>query len=75
VAFRTEKSILKLRDEREGHDKAIRQADSRDELQEAIVVKMRHLTNADEDVCIALLESNSYDVKTSIETFFSSNKR
>lgn len=67
-----EKGILKTRDVRES-DRAIVQADSRDELQQAVLVKMKNVTNADEDVCIALLESNGYDVTTSIEAFFQSN--
>jgi len=48
------------------------QANSRDELQKAVLVKMKSVTNADESVCIALLESNCYDLKTSIEAFFQS---
>jgi hypothetical protein len=49
------------------------ESDSRDELEKAIVMKMKSVTNADENVCIALLEDNNYDVKTSIEAFFQSS--
>ena len=47
-------------------------ADSREELQKAVLVKMKSVTKADEDICIAMLEDNNYDLKTSIETFFQS---
>jgi hypothetical protein len=48
-------------------------ADSRQELQNAVVVKMKAVTAADEDICIALLEQHNYDVTTSIEAFFQSS--
>jgi hypothetical protein len=34
---------------------------------------MKSVTKADESICIALLEENNYDVKTSIEAFFQSS--
>jgi hypothetical protein len=34
---------------------------------------MKKVTGAEEDVCIAILETNSYDLKTSVETFFLQN--
>ena len=42
---------------------------SRDELQKNVLARMKSVTNAEDDVCIALLESNSYDLKTSIEAY------
>lgn len=47
-------------------------ARSRDELERAVLVKMKSVTGAEEDVCVAMLESNGYDLKTSIEAFFQS---
>jgi hypothetical protein len=49
------------------------QSDSREELEKTILMKMKSVTNADETICIALLEENHYDVKTSIEAFFQSS--
>jgi UBA-like domain len=46
------------------------QASSREELQRAVVVKMKAVTNADEEVCISILEDNRYDLKQSVEAFF-----
>jgi len=63
--------VLATKDERERELTTLK-ASSREELQNAVLVKMKSVTNADESVCIALLESNSYDLKTSIEAFFQS---
>ena len=51
-------------------EQAICKASSREELQKAVLVKMKAVTNADDDVCIALLEDFQYDLKQSIEAFF-----
>lgn len=45
-------------------------ATSREELQQATLTKMKSVTGAEEDVCVAMLESNGYDLTTSIETFY-----
>jgi hypothetical protein len=45
-------------------------SDSREDLEKAILVKMKNVTKADEDVCVAMLESNGYNLKTSVEAFF-----
>jgi prophage DNA circulation protein len=42
----------------------------RDALKKNLVVEMKSVTGADESVCVSLLESHSFDLKTSIETFF-----
>jgi hypothetical protein len=45
------------------------EATSREDLQKATIVKMKSVTGAKDDLCIAMLESNGYDLKTSIEAF------
>lgn len=47
-------------------------SDSRDELQKNLVSRMQSVTHASEDVCISLLQSTSFDLKTSIETYLTS---
>lgn len=42
----------------------------REALKKNLVVEMKSVTGAEESVCVALLESHSFDLKTSIETFF-----
>lgn len=49
----------------------ILKVDSREELHSHLISRMKSVTNASEDICISLLESNSYDLKTSIEAFLS----
>jgi hypothetical protein len=67
-----ERAVLRTKEARDNDLTAVK-ADSRDELEKAIVMKMKSVTDADESVCIALLEDNNYDVKTSIEAFFQSS--
>lgn len=67
----TEKSVLKKKEERDVHS-TISSTGSRDELERAMIVKMKSVTNANEDVCISMLESNGYDLKSSIEAYFQS---
>jgi UBA-like domain len=50
----------------------LRSTQSQDELRRSVLVKMRGVTNADETVCVSILESHSYDLKTSIEAYFQS---
>jgi cAMP phosphodiesterase len=52
------------------HDEMLMKATSREELQQATLTKMKSVTGAEEDVCVAMLESNGYDLTTSIETFY-----
>lgn len=63
--------ILSKKQERD-LDSATLKAESREDLQSAVIVKMKSVTNADESVCVALLEDHNYDLKTSIEAFFQS---
>jgi len=46
-------------------------ADSKEELQQNVLVKMKSVTGAADDVCVSLLENNNYNLKTSIEAFLS----
>lgn len=64
-----EKSVLKKKELRE-RDVIISTAGSREELEQSILVKMKSVTGADEGVCVAMLEENGWELKTSIETFF-----
>lgn len=64
-----EKSILKKKDET---DSDIKLSGSKEELERTLLVKMKSVTKASQEVCISLLESNSYDLKTSIEAYFQS---
>mmetsp|Transcript_17885 Transcript_17885/g.33146 ORF Transcript_17885/g.33146 Transcript_17885/m.33146 type:complete len:122 (-) Transcript_17885:887-1252(-) len=70
--FSLERHILKRKEERD-QDQILYKASSRDELQSSTINKMKNVTGAEEDVCVAILESNSYDLKMSIETFFLQN--
>lgn len=63
---------MKKKQERD-MDLTVAAARSRDELENAVLIKMKNVTGADDSVCIAMLESNGYDLKTSIETFFQSS--
>jgi hypothetical protein len=46
------------------------QLSDREALKKNLVVEMKSVTGAEESICVALLESHSFDLKTSIETFF-----
>jgi len=61
---------VKKRKEEAEQDRMLMKAQSREELQQATLTKMKNVTGAKEDVCVAMLESNGYDLKTSVETFF-----
>lgn len=61
--------MLKKLEERE-NDQILMKATSREELQAATLTKMKSVTGAHEEICVAMLESNGYDLKTSIEAFY-----
>lgn len=44
-------------------------ATSREELEKATITKLKSVTGAKEEICVAMLESNGYDLKTSIEAY------
>eukprot|EP00542_Grammatophora_oceanica_P003674 CAMPEP_0194070744 /NCGR_PEP_ID=MMETSP0009_2-20130614/88342_1 /TAXON_ID=210454 /ORGANISM="Grammatophora oceanica, Strain CCMP 410" /LENGTH=118 /DNA_ID=CAMNT_0038724031 /DNA_START=24 /DNA_END=380 /DNA_ORIENTATION=+ len=70
-AYAVEKSVLQKKEERD-LDIAATSTGSRDEIERSIMVKMKSVTKADEDVCVAVLQSNGYNLKNSIEAFFQS---
>jgi hypothetical protein len=72
VSLSPEREVLKKKEERD-EEYALISAGSREELKESVLARVKSVTKASEDVCIALLESNSYDAKTSIEAYFSSS--
>lgn len=65
----TESEIL-IRHADRHQDLDLQKSNSREELQRNILVRMQSVTKANESVCIALLEDNNYDLKTSVEAFF-----
>ena len=67
--FHIERKVIKEKEVRE-RDLMLRKATSREELQQASLAKMKRVTGAKDEICIALLESNGYDLKTSIEAFY-----
>ena len=69
--FNKEREVLRSKEDREREWSLVRSS-SRDELQGSVLVKMKAVTKAEDDICIALLEENGYDLKTSIEAFFQS---
>jgi hypothetical protein len=69
----TEQQILENRDDRRRqHLDGLITSQSKEELRRSVVAKMRGVTNAEESICVSILESNSYDLKTSIEAYFQS---
>lgn len=63
-----EHNIIKRQVDRE-QEWSLGLSSSREELQQNVLARMKSVTNASEDVCVSLLEENSYDLKTSIETY------
>lgn len=51
--------VLSKKEERD-LEQATLKAESREDMQQAVLVKMKSVTNADESVCIALLEDHKY---------------
>ena len=64
----TERSVLQRKDEFD----MIQKASSREEIQRnVLLVRMKSVTGAtNDDICISILESNGYDLQTSIEAYF-----
>mmetsp|Transcript_18893 Transcript_18893/g.22690 ORF Transcript_18893/g.22690 Transcript_18893/m.22690 type:complete len:83 (+) Transcript_18893:303-551(+) len=67
----TEKSALKKKEDRD-IDLSATSTGSREDLEKSILVKMKSVTGADDDVCVAALEDNGWALKPSIEAFFQS---
>ena len=67
----TEKAVLTKKKQRE--DALSGKSNTRESLQRSSITKMKSVTGADETLCVAMLEENGYDLKQSIEAFFSKN--
>lgn len=65
-----EKAILKKLEDQEV-EWSLANFSSRDELQANLVARMKSVTNASEDVCVSLLQRNSYDLNESVEAYLS----
>mmetsp|Transcript_2899 Transcript_2899/g.5862 ORF Transcript_2899/g.5862 Transcript_2899/m.5862 type:complete len:81 (+) Transcript_2899:276-518(+) len=63
-----EHAVLKRKAERD-EDWSLNGTTSREELEQATIAKMKNVTGANENVCIAFLEEHRYDVKESIEAY------
>ena len=61
-----EKTILDSIDDR----RSLATASSEEEIKKTVLAKMQSLTNANEHVCVEILESNKYDLHTSVEAYF-----
>jgi hypothetical protein len=62
-----ERAVLQKQEEQ---DKQSTASCSRQELEHNLIVQMKSVTGAGDDVCGSTLESNGYDLKTSIEAFY-----
>jgi UBA-like domain len=60
---------LKKLNEREA-DQLLQNATTREEIKAATITKMKNVTGAKDEICVAILESNGYDLKASIEAFY-----
>ena len=64
--FHAEKAILDSVEDR----RRLAAASSEEEIKSTVLAKMKSLTSASETVCVELLESNKYDLHTSVEAYF-----
>lgn len=62
-----EKQVISRQSERH---QQLQLAENPEDLKQSVINRMKSVTNAEEDVCIALLEDNKYDLKASIEEFY-----
>ena len=69
--FHSEHRILKKKSERE---KEYGLSNNRDDLRKNLIARMESLTHASEDVCVSILERNSYDLETSVEAYLSDSR-
>ena len=68
--FFPEKSILQKHNK--GNDDTMNGSVTTSVEEHVALAEMKSVTNADDQVCVAILENNNYDLKTSIEAFFQS---
>lgn len=64
--YATEKTILDSVEDR----RRLASSSSEEEIKKTVLAKMQSLTSASEHVCVELLESNKYDLHTSVEAYF-----
>jgi UBA-like domain len=65
--------VLKKKEERE-REYGLSFSNSCDDLRDNLLARMKSLTNATDDVCISLLQRNSYDLEVSVEAYLSSSQ-
>jgi hypothetical protein len=65
-----ERSVLQRQQDQKQQAMLNSDASSREELQQNLIVQMKSVTGAGDDVCVSTLESNGYDLKTSIEAYY-----
>ena len=63
-----ERAVLQRQEDQK--NQALTYCSSREELEHNLIVQMKSVTGAGDDVCGSTLESNGYDLKTSIEAFY-----
>lgn len=68
LLFRAERQVISRQSERQ--QQQLQLADSPEDLKQGVIARMKSVTNADEDVCVAILEDNKYDLKASLDAFF-----
>jgi UBA-like domain len=68
-----EHRVLKKKGERE-QEYGLSISSSRDDLRNNLLARMKSLTDASDDVCISLLQRNSYDLEVSVEAYLSSSQ-
>jgi hypothetical protein len=69
IPFVLAHNVLKRKEEME-HDQMLMKVTSGEKLEQATLTKMKSMSGAKYDVCIAMLESIGCDVKTLIEAFY-----
>jgi UBA-like domain len=67
-----EHRTLKKKSER---DREYGLSNNRNELRKNLIARMESLTHASEDVCVSILERNSYDLETSVEAYLSDSRQ
>jgi hypothetical protein len=65
----SEKQVISRQSERL---QQLQLGESLEDLKQGVINRMKSVTNAEEDLCIAILEDNKYDLKASLDAFFQS---
>lgn len=74
IDFALEHLILKKKSERDKEYGLLSSNNNRDELRKNLIARMESLTHASEDVCVSILEQNSYNLETSVEAYLSDSR-